>query len=517
MPTKKKAGDADGKSSGRFYERGIKRGARKIVFSLAIVLALPGLAIAAVDLSPSADFDSIIVTASQIGCEHIGGDAIAAGFSIDLGEALGDSRSLSVRQVAPSLIADRENDVRVSVRLHCHSDGKVELRGGLQRAATGEWLENFLVDGTTADLLALRIEVKRKVYQRLSIAAEGHTDKLSDTSVYLAYLTAIGGVTFDDDREKIRVLKTSIEVSDAFGPLWAQFGAAQLRLGEADFRNADKHFAAAEDSLDNALDINPAYPLSIDNLAAVYMRTGRTEEAAHLLRQAIAARPNSATLRSRLGYTYRYAGLLEKSVLEYRLSEALDSRLANVVSAEGQIAKARIYQGRYEDALRSYRRIRSILAGNGQKPDGKTLFYEGLTYFYSGQRQDAVQLFDAANATRPDTLWSRFAIAYKHAALDRHENLVSIARLLEKDNIADGERRYRLAHFYALAGQHDEALNHLDAALEAGNFNYAYISRDPFLESIRSTKGYNEIIHRMKNRHTTFQDGLTESAGGESQ
>ena len=133
-----------------------------------------------------------------------------------------------------------------------------------------------------------------------------------------------------------------------------------------------------------------------------------------------------------------------------------------------------------------------------------------------GQRQKAVQLFGAADAAKPDSLWSRFAIAYKYAALDNHEDLISIAKSIENDNIADGERRYRLAHFYALAGHHGEAVSHLAAALEAGNFNYAYISRDPFLEAIRSTKRYGEIIRRMKERHTAFQESLTENIGGNS-
>jgi tetratricopeptide (TPR) repeat protein len=513
VPTKTTGRDAARKSPVQDYTRGETR----IVISLVAMLALPGFAIAAVDRSLWADFDSIIVSTSQTGCEHIGGDAIAAGLSIDLVQALGDSRSLSARQDEPSLISRRKNELQMSVRLYCLPGGKANMWTGIRHAAVGEWLETFSVDGTTDNLLALRKELQRNLYQLLSMAAEPHANQAADASAYRNYLCAIGGAASNDNRSKSEALKTAIETSDMFGPLWAQLGATQLRLGETDYRNAHDHFAAAETSLGNALDINPTYPFTIDVLAAVYMRTGRTEEAANLVRKGIAARPKSAALRSRLGYAYRYAGLLEESVLEYRRSEALDSRLTNVVSVEGQIAKALIYQGRYEDALRSYERIRSLLAENSRSPDEKTLFYEGLTFFYLGQLQRAVQLFDAAYVAKPDTLWSRFAIAYKYAALDNHAELISIAKRLENDNIADGERRYRLAHFYALAGHHDEALRHLDTALESGNFNYTYIGRDPFLESIRSTKMYSEIIQRMKERHTTFQDSLTEIIRGDSE
>jgi tetratricopeptide (TPR) repeat protein len=378
----------------------------------------------------------------------------------------------------------------MSVQLHCLPEEQANLEASIQNVTAGEQLAAFSLDGTIDDLFAFRRKLQTNLYKLLSMGAELHAEQLPDASAYRNYLRAIDGAANDDNRSKIEVLKTAIKTSDKFGPLWTQLGAAQLRLGEADFRNAEDHFAAAETSLGNALDINPTYPLTSDVLAAVYMRTGRTEEAANLVRKGIAARPKSAALRS---------------------------RLTNVVSVEGQIAKALIYQGRYEDALRSYDRVRSLLAEYGRSPDEKTLFYEGLTYFYLDQRPKAVQLFDAAYVTEPDTLWSRFAIAYKYAALDNHADLVSIAKRLENDNIADGERRYRLAHFYALAGHHDEAVRHLDTALESGNFNYTYISRDPFLESIRSTKRYSEIIQRMKERHTRFQDSLTEIVRGDSE
>lgn len=489
----------------------------RIVVLLVAMLVSQGFTSAAVDTSPLAGPGTIIIRTRQTGCEHIGGDAIAAGMTIDLAHALGDSRLLSARQDEPSISSIRQKALNMLVWLSCLPGENANLEAGFQRGADGNLIKTVSLNGAIDDLLTLRKELEKALYKLLSQNEEPHANQVTDGSAYVDYLRAIGGAASDDHLRKINVLKAAIESSEVFAPLWAQLGAAQLKLGEADFRNALVHFAEAETSLGNALEINPTYPLTIDALAAVYMRTGRTEEAAHLVRKAIAARPKSAALRARLGYAYRYAGLLEESVLEYRRSETLNSSLKNVISVEGQIAKAFIYQGHYEDALRSYDRVRSLLADFGQSPDEKALFYEGLTFFYLGQRPKAVQLFDAANAREPDTLWSRFAIAYKYAALDNHEDLISIAKRLENDNIADGERRYRLAHFYALAGHHSEAASHLAAALEAGNFNYTYISRDPFLEAIRSTKKYGEIMRRMNERQSAFQDSLHDINGGYSE
>ena len=484
---------------------------------LVAMLVLRGFATAAVATFPQADVTTIIVKTRQSGCEHIGGDEIAAGFSVDLTHALGDSRSLSARLDQPALLSAGQNESKILVWLRCLPGDEARLEASVRHATDGESFETIVADGTIDELLTLRKNLENSLYKLISATEEPHPNQVTEPSAYGKYLRAIGSPANGNYAKKVDALETAIRSSDMFGPLWAQLGATQLRLGEADYRNARDHFAAAENSLGKALAINPAYPFTIDALAAVYMRTGRTEEAAQLVQQGIAARPYSAALRSRLGYAYRYAGLLDESVIEYRRSEALDPSLANVISVEGQIAKALIYQGRYADALHPYERIRSLLAEHDRTPDEKTLFYEGLTFYYKGQRPKAVQLFEAAFAAEPDSLWSRFAMAYKYAALDNHEDLVSIARHLETDDIADGERRYRLAHFYAMAGHHTEAASHLAAALEAGNFNYAYISRDPFLEAVRQTNKYDETIRRMKRRQAAFQDKLNEINGGHSQ
>ncbi len=64
----------------------------------------------------------------------------------------------------------------------------------------------------------------------------------------------------------------------------------------------------------------------------------------------------------------------------------------------------------------------------------------------------------------------------------------------------DGERRYRLAHFYALAGRGAEALHNLRKAIAGGFFNYPYISRDPLLANIRDTEEFKRLLRQAKKR-----------------
>lgn len=474
---------------------------------LAAIVMMPG-ALLANGANLTAGINTILVETRQIGCDRFGGDFIAAGFSVDLVNALADNRSFAAREDEPSLFSRRQNEIRMIVVLSCSPAGAASLVADFEHVAGNGVFERVSIDGDVDNLLTLRTALEDAVYGLLGSRPAEQAKLSMAVPAYRDYLLAIGGAQNGELSLKIRMLEKAAESSERFYPLWAQLGAAYLTLGEWDFHSARSHFDEAVRTLGRALELNPSYPFAVEALAAVYMRTGRTEEAARTVQSAIAVRPMSAALRSRLAYAFRYAGLLDESVREYRRSEALDSTIANVISAEGQIAKALIYRGRYDDALKSFDRIRNLMHEYGQDVDEKTIFYEGLAHLYLGERPKAVKLFDAAYEARPGSVWSRFALAYKYAAIDDRENLLSMAKQLEKDNVGDGERRYRLAHFYAAAGQNGDAANHLSAALEAGNFNYPYVSRDPLLESIRSTDRYEQIIRAMKKRYLAFQGEL---------
>ncbi len=247
--------------------------------------------------------------------------------------------------------------------------------------------------------------------------------------------------------------------------------------------------------------------------ATQHMRKGQTEDAIRLLQEATTSHPTSSALYAKLAYACRYAGLLSDSIDLYQQAKALDAGFDSILSAERQSAKAEIYLGKYDAALERYAAIRDLTAAHGDEPDEKMLFYEGLAHLYKGNEQRALQLFDESVRHEPDSLWSRFATGYKLAALGRHDELIEFAKRLTHDDVADGERRYRLVHFFALAGDSDQALRHLEAALAAGNFNYPYISSDPLLAKLRQSPAFAAVMGEMRRRYEDFAAGFTREAG----
>ena len=77
-------------------------------------------------------------------------------------------------------------------------------------------------------------------------------------------------------------------------------------------------------------------------------------------------------------YVFRYAGMMEQSVAEYRTSQRLDTSYENRIAAERQIIKALIYSGRYDEAFEAYDSILEWLTALGRTPDEKVQFYQGL-------------------------------------------------------------------------------------------------------------------------------------------
>ncbi|TDI39228.1 MAG: tetratricopeptide repeat protein [Acidobacteria bacterium] len=284
----------------------------------------------------------------------------------------------------------------------------------------------------------------------------------------------------------------------------ANLGEAELRRGEEGGQDAPKHFEAAERALNEALSLVPASPRAIHALSSVYMRTGRTEAAAELLRKGVVANPSSARLHAKLGYVFRYAGMMDPSITEYRTSQRLDARFENRIAAERQIIKALIYSGHYDEAFESYASILEWLKELGRAPDEKVQFYQGLGRLYAGNIDHAVRLFDASIATVPDSLWSSFAKAYKYGALGETQKLRDLADELARGNVSDGERRYRLAHLNAMAGRFSKALGHLEASAQSGFFNYPYTKRDRLLEDIEPSSDFDRVLRFIENRHRRF-------------
>ncbi len=361
-------------------------------------------------------------------------------------------------------------------------------------------------EGTLPALIAaeicrlLNVSLSREEETRLQFDAPAHRPAYDS---YLQGLAAKVGPP-PDLEAGIRLLKKSVELDPAFAPAWSALGESYL-LYSGEVGGAKGFYPQAEEALTAAIRLNPAMPMTLQQLGLLRTKTGASEKAVALFKQGLELNPNIADFSAGLGYVYRYAGWMRDSIALYRRAARLDASAKNRIACLMQILKSQIYLGAYRRAERTFEDVLALHAGQGGRADEKELFYGGVVRLYAGDKDGAVRRFDAALAADPESVWSAFGKAYRESLLGRPDAAAGIAAGLEERGDVDGERRYRLVHFYALAGRKGDALRMLESSIEAGFFNAPYFRSDPLLDGLRDEPGFAALLKRADDRHRAFK------------
>jgi tetratricopeptide (TPR) repeat protein len=453
-------------------------------------------------------------------CEPLLSDEDLGGFRQDLEYELSALPGIAVRTTSVAdnledpaagmdeLVARYDGNTVLQVRLACAPGDRLLLTVRATRIAPGG-ADAEVSESSEPDALSLRNALRTATLGMLE-QDTGRALPPPDAQAFELYLGAIDPNSGLSHTERLQAVREATRQDSRFDLAWLHRGTLALTLGEEGGAEAACYFAESDTAFREALRLYDALPLASHGLASVQMRIGQTEAAAAILRAGLIARPDFALLHSKLAYVNRYAGLMRESISGYRRSQALDGSLDNLVEAERQIVKSHIYSGEFQLAFASYRKIVHWLDLSGRAPDEKMLFYQGVARSYAGETERATELFDASIATKPGTVWSDFAAAYRSALTGEIDESMRFADGLAQGNVTDGERRYRLAHLYSMSGQLERALFHLDESARSGFFNYPYTKSDRFLANISESREFGSTLQFIQDRHSAFTRSASE-------
>jgi TolB-like protein/Tfp pilus assembly protein PilF len=300
--------------------------------------------------------------------------------------------------------------------------------------------------------------------------------------------------TNEGDQLAIEMLKNSIELDSSYAPAYDQIG---FRIkGLAQFGLLDpEETNRAENYFLKAISLNGVLLSALGNLAILYTETNRTEEAVKITRQMLDINPNNAKSHYSLGYIYRYAGMLNESVLEMEKAVALDPQNAEFRS----YGVTYMNVGEYEKAFKAF---------EIDKGSAYALGWQGATLFRQGNPELAIEYFRRVIAMEHEKLWGLATSAIK-AFIEGNINEGIIAmRKLEKANIADAESWYYWASNYALLGDRAGCIRALQRAVDGGYFNYPFMLNDFYLDSIRNDPEFQIILEKAKEKHIAFRKKL---------
>jgi eukaryotic-like serine/threonine-protein kinase len=273
--------------------------------------------------------------------------------------------------------------------------------------------------------------------------------------------------------------------------------------------NADAHrglgdLAEGEDRLDEAaahyaraVELDPS-DWELPRLAGdIPYMAGRYDEARGWYERAAAAAPDSAV-------PYRLIGAAHHMVGDYAAAaRALQQSIGLQPTAGGytNLGTALFYQGKYREALPAFNRAVELM------PSAPIMWANlGDAYrWVPGNREQsmqayerALQLLRAQLAANPTHVADRSNLAlYLAKAGQVQDALAELARV--PADVGEINTLYRGAVTYELAGQRDDALRLLAAALERG-YSLLEVGADPELADLRSDVRYHRLATRFERR-----------------
>ena len=362
-----------------------------------------------------------------------------------------------------------ELGVRYVLEGSVRKDGdRVRITSQLVDASTGFqlWSDDF--DGDLKDVFAVQEETALKIVEALGVslsAQEAETVRRRYTENSQAY--------------------------DAYLRGWALIESSHLasHFPEEKLQATAKHFQ-------DALDLDPDYPLALAGLAAVeylyyYFRIDRTparlQRAEELAQQALTLDPQLPEGHFALAETYFFGGDLARAVDEYRQTLRLDPDNAYAWCAFARM-NISLDLKEAESAART-----SIRLHPGYFQAYRIL---GQVLQQQGRYEEAISAFEYALQLDPDFRTGRDRLGQLHLAQGNYNqalNQFERARQLGESP----DLLVRISEAYAGLGDRESALNELEKALAAGYRDSDAIDASPNFDPLRDDPRFQELLRRM--------------------
>lgn len=283
-----------------------------------------------------------------------------------------------------------------------------------------------------------------------------------------------------DGEAAIELLRRSLEIDDRFAPAWDAHSWALYRLSSACTEGA-KHHANLLRSADRALMLAPSLGSVLTLKARVLMETGQIEKAQQFLRDALERDPANIDLHRAEFMLLAQAGFLDGARSHLR---RVASSEPNALFDHAPVAMPYVSHGG----------LQQFLASSGESDTPAARYTRGFAELILGNPDTAYRTLEPSFRSNPADAYARLSHALLAIIEGRHLEARAIVRHFARQRELVGERdaelTYRLAQVASLAGDDALATRQLASAVNDGFYCVEVIDRDPALNAIRGTGGY---------------------------
>jgi tetratricopeptide (TPR) repeat protein len=226
------------------------------------------------------------------------------------------------------------------------------------------------------------------------------------------------------------------------------------------------------------------------NLAKTLKWAGRTREAREALNRVFEPLDANAEVHKMMGSFLLEEGKYAEAVHEYRRAVELSGNDGQMVFALGN---AQYRAGLKQDATDTYRRL---LEKDKSIPDAYANM--AIIKLESGKVRDAKDVLQAGLKEHPDaaTLFAPYGLA--HALSGNYSEALVWQRRAVAAEPGDPKHLYNLAGMYCLSGDVQEALRHLNLAIDRGYTDAEKLRNDSIFSAIREKPEFQKILSRIR-------------------
>ena len=433
--------------------------------------------------------------------------------SFTLPDAISNSLSAMDNLIVRSgLLASRFDGQPDPRRVAVEADVDAFLTGSLLRAGdrfrltcqlieapggTVIWSES--ANSSMQDLFTIQDELCDRILQSLQLPLEERERRTSNRDVpasaraYEYYLRA-NQIGSNHKLENITLGRDlclqCLEESPEYAPAWVLLGRMYHLLGKfIDIDDVDENAERAEQAFSRAFALNPDLASAHHFYTAAECDHGHSQKAMLRLLKQARFRRNDPGLFAGLVQACRYCDELEGSVAAYLRARHLDPHVTT------SVAHTYFMMGDYASAIDCY---------------GKKGYYLDCAALAAmGENETALSMLRAREQSGRTTGAVQGIMRSLRAYLEGDwEECCSAITAAEDAILRDPEVLFYSARQLARIQQTDRAMAALSHAIGREFLFASAMSRDPWLEPLRGSSGYDALLHETKRRriemHTAF-------------
>ncbi|HEY6249147.1 MAG TPA: protein kinase [Candidatus Angelobacter sp.] len=363
----------------------------------------------------------------------------------------------------------------------------LRITAQLVEVPSGTLLWSHAFQSNIGKLLELHDDLVRRVLESilpsLSMREQEalQQDRPANAAVYELYLRANEMARqWKNLPVAIQHYERCVEMDPSYAPAWARLGRARW-LWDKYTLSSVEGLQAADQAFQTAFRLNPNLALAHHFYTSLQVDQGGSLDAMKRLLTRAQRRRNDPELFAGLAHVCRYCGLLQPALAAHQEARRLDPQIPTSVT------HTYFLLGDYAQAL--------------ETSSGDWGYAVSMILVALGRVDEAIELLRDREQGHSGRLGKLYLTALRALLEGKREESLKASDEFRRATFRDPEGLYYMARQLARLGEPAMALEMFSRAIDNGFFCYPAMLRDPWLDSLRASKEFVDLLRKAQELH----------------